>query len=1033
MYLIHHGGADVNPAFTEDRQLALALLNSIDQRPALMSGVARMTLYGSRLYGERKGESLSAVQQKSLISQTLCRLIYQEGSITLRIAKIFAAYRDITQREFVIQLQVWPYTDEHERERTLWETNYEALEIPSLYLKSHYNVRDASAGAQDGPAGYLDLDNLVVGSLSWTLMQFGARAMALDDPAKLSSTTSFKLIESGIGLVGLFLQGRLIAGMEPNLYLGLILYYLRARPELSLKRLLAEDTLEPAFALLKEELDTRYFAARRLYDNVAFFHKEFQRATWRSRKAAAEAWVKLRCGGAQPLVSDPGQESRPDETALTAYRSCLESSANDTAIDLFYFQEVDRFAKEVCSRDEALLSAAFTPSDVLNDQLQWEEERYLQRAGIEGVTPRLAQRSCAQDGPSSIAPMNYQGKPGTFFFQAKDGWDHRLFALQTTNEGYLLRRIPLHDNYLSGLKPFMANWPRPESVPEHEFTLLPLNNTDIGKRPQETLATFLERYATSHYLSYRQKMYESGYTGGPASALDNSMAASGYVIPSYGCVKAIMGYSHGAFAECQTKGPLMGMPSVFAGVRGGLDLFKTAAVGAGRTFSELRSVAVEHAFFRNEVPATSQMGGGIVATRAQIKLFTDILGRAALKSADPGFASLDRLGILSKDLYLALLGRAAVGINRQHNRAKKIDDTARYFSNGALPDFHVAFSQDGGIPQAFTVKGITYSVLQVEYNNIIAVETGERNADGQIIFVQLDMQNQHSIFKKYYCLHVGNMRCQLYPARPPGNLIEVEDETPRLTGQYQSWLLRSHSSIHHVVVYPFHQLDYADRQWVTFEINDRRWAFSWQDGTLIVADNIDDWRISLRQGIDRVSMITRGNDNRSLWLRLTSVPQRRKRDISLLQVQDIGSRLANYTLDEEENSDLSAIVHDELSLNVQIGVSRYLVSLEQNAGTFLLRHPKQNAMPKFRVAYRVDGGAFVFVSPLEPVNARPLGEALRQKIIDNPKATQEALIDIQLPPLVNGAFRYGKKMFLKVGDRMLTIVPSEGGVSYSAR
>ncbi|XBS71292.1 hypothetical protein ABK905_10295 [Acerihabitans sp. KWT182] len=99
---------------------------------------------------------------------------------------------------------------------------------------------------------------------------------------------------------------------------------------------------------------------------------------------------------------------------------------------------------------------------------------------------------------------------------------------------------------------------------------------------------------------------------------------------------------------------------------------------------------------------------------------------------------------------------------------------------------------------------------------------------------------------------------------------------------------------------------------------------------------------------------------------------------------------------------------------------------KKNAATFLLRHPTQMNAPAFRLSYRVDKGDFVFSSPTEPLNAHRLGESLRHRITHNRLASQAPYLDILLPPLVNGAFSYGNKMFLKFSERILTIAPFDG-------
>ncbi|WP_213992575.1 hypothetical protein [Sodalis sp. dw_96] len=1039
VYLNKNAAAGINPGTINHQQLAIRMLNSIEQQPDLLPGLARLTLYGSQLYGERRGETLSPLQQNGLVGQTLCQLIYHEDNIALRVAKIFVGNRHITQQAFAALVQSWPYSSAYERDKWLWQERYEAPEIPVLYLKSLYKIQDGPASITQNQTVAFDLDNLWIGSLTWTLMHFGARSITLDDAGKLEFTSLQALMELGIGLVGMFRQGLLSTGVEPTMYLGLLLYYLRVRPELSLEEVLASDTLEPAFDLFKAELERRHLVAQGLYDGFIYYQVNYQRPVWRSRKAAAEELLKQHCGSAQaPIMSLNNIKLRALSQELNPVRQllmqpdggqqCVASGVHIPALDGFYRQEVDRFAGKILALDSALLSVVFMPSDMLDDDLQPEDEQFLQRAAIEWVIPRLSQRRTIHDMFYSNMPVHYLAKPDTSFFQAASAGERRLFALQITGQGYLLRKILLEDKYLNALRPFMADWPISALTPQHEFTLLPSGNTVINKQTNETLSLFLERYTDFHYQSYRQKIYELGYEEMEPSLGDILHKAAGYIIPFYGCASALKAGRHTpAFTECLVDGALVGIPLVFTGIKAGSGLFRAASIGAGRTLSGPRFSASGEEIFRNVVPATVQIAGGIAATQSQLRLFMDVMGKEAFKSLDPGFAALRSLSILTKGLYLALLGRTTLRlIAWQRNLAKVSSDIPKYVMASHVLNYQISYDADGYMPLTVKVKGVAYPVFNLQNSSIVAVETGERSLDGQLVFAQLDLQYQYGIYKKYYCLSIGDARCQLSSYTYPDFKIEMDATFPRPADSHYFWVFKTSSPIFLTVVHPLHLLDFADRRWVVFEINGRRWAFSRESATLMPADNIEDWQLSPGHAVGLSSMIESGENDRSFRLRLTPLHHRRKRETVLPRVLDWGRQLANYTLDDEDVSGFPAVIHDDSTLNVQIGEARYLLSPETNAGTFLLSHPRQSAAPAFRVAYRVGLGDFVFASPLEPSNAHHIGELLRQRIIDNPQATQEPHIDILLPPLVNGAFSYGNKMFLKIGERFLHIALFDG-------
>ncbi|NDL63767.1 hypothetical protein [Acerihabitans arboris] len=1040
VYLNKNAAAGINPESIEPLRLAATLLDSVSRQPSIMPGIARLTLYGSQLYGERRGENLTPLQQRGLIGQALCRLIYQKESIVLRIATLFAGNRHVTQKDFIAVLRSWPYPGGYEWAERIWREMYEAPEIPALYLNSVYRAGEGQTSGINGLPATLDLDNLWVGSLTWTLMQFGARSMALLDPVKLRQVSCHGLIELGIGLVGLFRQGLLASGVEATLYLGLLLYYLRARPELGLGQVLESDTLDPAFALLKDEMEMRHLTAQRLYNGFLLYEGGYQQPSWRSRETAAAELIKRHCGRAEaPLASaDPAAPGHSRFSPLSPVQQlikwpsgqrCGESGEPVPDLDAYYRLVVDSFAAKIRELDIALLAAAFVASDVRDDNLQSEDVDFLQRAGIAWVIPRLVQIRRAKDMFYSNAQVHCHGKPDTIFFQARQGHARRLFALRITEQGYLLREILLKGKDLSALGPYMINWPAPRLLPQHRFHLLPVDPNTRLKAPNDTLSTLMERYAELHYQSYRQKIHDQGYNGTQSTFPRIAGVVASYVIPFYGCIDSLIARQHrAAFTECLVDGALVGLPLVFAGVKAGLVLFRETATGIGQTMGGPMFIAAETTVFRHIPSASVQIGGGILATRLQIGPFMQVIQKETLKSIDPGFAALRSLNIVGKGLYLALLGRAAIGLSRLSPHLAKVSGQIPKIITETLDfDLPVSYGADASTPQTVTVKGIPYSVMRIQNSSVVAVETGERTADGQLMFAQLDLHSRFGIYKKYYCLYTGNAQCRLNAWHRPDFELEANADVPGTKNSPYFWSLSVGSPLQLVVVHPLHTLDFADRQWVLFEINHRRWAFELESGSLIPADNIDEWQMPPDRTDEWALMIEPGNDNRTLGLHLTPLPQRRKRHAALHRVQDWSRLLANYTLADEGIAGFLAAIHGDAHLNVKIGEADYLLSPEKNAATFLLRHPTQATAPAFRVAYLIDGGDFVFASPDEPPNAHHIGEALRRRIAANPRATQAPYIDILLPPLVNGAFRYGNNMFLKMGDRFLHIVPSDAG------
>lgn len=1036
VYLNKYASAGIALNIIYEHSLALELLNKIEDQPNIMPDLARLALYGSHVYGERRGEVLTHIQQKGLIGQTLCQLIFENDSIILRIAEIFDSNRQSTVRNFAELVKSWPYIDQHQRERELWQANYEAPEVPSIYLKDVYKEKEKTEWQEISHVETFDLDQLWVGSLTWTLLQLGARSVVMQEADKLNSTTIQSLIELGIGLVNMFNQEHMPIGAEPILYLGLLIYYMRSCPELSLEQIIKDDTLEPAFDLLKQELETRHVTAQLTYDGFADYQANYQLLTWRSRKAAAEELLYLTCGNAKPPGSNNNNQSEivsleydHDVVARLMLtpdgQRCAVSNKPIPNLNVFYRQEVDKLAGKIRALDIVLLDTAFTPSDVLDKNFQKEELQFLQQSSIEWVIPRLSKNRNMQDWYFSNVPVSYFAKPDTYFFQADVKGAKRLYALQTTAQGYLLRKIPTSDPQLTALEPFMSDWPFPQALRQHRFMLLPTYSNYLSKHVNDTLQSFLERFVEANYQSYRLKIYEQGFEKAAPTFREIAETISEVIIPFYGCINAINAGRHqDVFIGCLMDGAMVGLPIIFVGIKSGLGLYRAAVIGSGRSMVGAHFSATNSQVFRNFVPATVQIAGGIMATRDQLRQFASTVAVGMLKSADPGFAALHSLGTLTRGVYFALLGKTAVGlISWQRNVAKLSGIIPKLVTAGGQLNFQIFYNDDGITPLTISLRGVDYFVFQVQNTSMLAVETGDLSPEGELLFSQLDLQSQFGILKKYFCLNIGSARCQLN-AYSPSDLDRVSTAAqPKTEENKYFWQITSSSPIILDVVHPIHVLDYAEKKWVIFEINGRRWAFSQDDGALILADNLDDWRLDPHLHEGMMTVIEPGANDKTLNLHLKPPRQRFKRESTLHRLQDYVQFLEEYALSDEDVTGISLSIHNETTLIAQIGESRYLLSTEKNVPTFLLLHPTNSTAPAFRVAYMASRGDFIFASPIMPPNGHPIGELLRQKITEKVVVTEEPFIDIALPPLVNGAFNYGNKMFLKIGDRILHIKP----------
>lgn len=101
---------------------------------------------------------------------------------------------------------------------------------------------------------------------------------------------------------------------------------------------------------------------------------------------------------------------------------------------------------------------------------------------------------------------------------------------------------------------------------------------------------------------------------------------------------------------------------------------------------------------------------------------------------------------------------------------------------------------------------------------IIAVENGELSDMGHPVFVQLDMQTQLGIYKKYICLDIGQQHCQLREYHPQETIFDVKPIIAARDDENLQWLLVGTEPIYLAVVYPQHRVSFSGRQKLFFEI-----------------------------------------------------------------------------------------------------------------------------------------------------------------------------------------------------------------------
>ncbi|TKI06074.1 hypothetical protein [Martelella alba] len=1039
-YLRQHAAAQLDLARFDDLTLAETILDGLERFPALTAEIARLTLGGSRFYGERKGERLAEVQQKSLIGRALCQLLYGEDGIEMYLARLFAANRAVTQGEFIKRVGACGENCLGEKARRAWRLRYLAFEIPVFVLHDAFRTQPGGRRKDDKHDDAEKTDNLWVGSLTWTLMQFGARLIALQDPEKLESATAGQMMALGLELTDLFRQGQLVSGVEATMYLGLLLFYLRARPKFTLDKLNGEGVLRQAFGDFIEELATYQSVVRQVQESLADYKKGYEQLVWRSRENAARMLLRKYCGsiGALSLVNTSYLQMRPFISRPDPVRQLMQKPSGQRCrstgkriphLDVYFSRAVEAYAKKIRKLDIALLKASFRPSDISDDHLQHNDYAFLLKAQTQWVKLRLIRKRQVREMFFSNRAVVYYNKPDTLFFRAQWSGETRFFVLKITREGYTIKKVNLSTPDLDELRPYMENWPDIDIASYHQLSIVAWQKEGAGKSTAQPLVKLLAEYAELHYRYYSRKIYEKGLENDTSYFSKISHAIVDYIIPFYSCINSLINENHkAAFTECLTDAVLVAIPFSFAGIKAGKTLFRGGAMTLAQATIGPAFRASERQIFKTTLPTSTQIAGGIRGTRAQAIQYLNVIGKEFLMILDPGVVPLSALSVISKGLFRAITDKSILPLAPLASSFKKIALELPKIALGTdLLDFPIiyGYGRDGLDPINVDIKGVSYSVLRLKNSSLVVVETGEMAHSGHPLYVQLDIQNQRGFPKKYLCVNRGGDFCRLEIYRQPeldNTLNNTETLFIKKSGEWR-FSFSLNTPVRLAVAYPFSSLTHVDTSWVVFEIDGRRWGFERHSGALAQVGDSDNWREEHRSRRETIAMLEPGTNNRSFNLRLIPFQADDNRAAAFYHHRQWLSLVADYVLPDQASSAGPVSIHDDTTLNVKIGERRFRLSPQPHAATFLLIHPRESERPAYRLSYTVGNNGFVLAAPSAALHVHRIGELLRQKIEMQTPTNASRFSEYLLPPLLCGAFRDGNRLFLRIGDRTVGIAP----------
>ncbi|TKI03246.1 hypothetical protein [Martelella alba] len=1033
-YVNEYMGLETFSENIDDRQLAAAILMATAKKPELLAHVARLSLLGSGYYGERLGEGLSREQQRTLVGQTLCKLLFKEDNIALRVATIFARHRRCTIQELRMALHNASAETTDPILMKIWQHHYEAHEMPTLYLADIHKLATNMTNTRATITTLTDSDHILVGSISWALIHFGARALILSGDPDFSSETPTTLLDIGLGMVTLLENNQILRGSESVFHLGLLIFLLDQKPLLSFEEALSDAAFTEAKSLFLAEILKRQSKAKTLYHNVASLRKQYTSLPWQSRKAAAIDLLDRYCGGHKKIKKkyigilfirlsmyfDPVEEylDSPDRYHCSHDINTLPN------LNLYYNETINYLSERILSVDKSLLDIVFSASDARDDTLQIEQLNFLNRASLQWVMPKLVRKRKTQEMFYWNKTEKYLAKKDVTFFLAKDHNVTCLVALSMDNKGYRLYFIDLHDDLSTVLRPLMENWPARYLATHFELALTQLKQPAIHKAAGEPVENLYRRFAEIHFKYYQQRLYSLGSEAEENTLWKIADDITGLLVPFYGCMSSVLDHDiNSAAIECMIDGSLVGIPLFFSGIEHGLAIYQAAKLGIGRTLENRLMVAGATTTTRKIIPISTQIAGGARAVSDEMLRLTHYFPSEVAKVLDPGLETLNSVYTLTKGIAMALSGRILLNASPLlHSLLSISQESHKVFTTRTSRFFptQYGYGEDGVTPVTAEFDGECFTIFNVR-RGIIATENGEFTPQGRAIFVKINPENHFGMDRKYvYALPVTekqSLRLEEHQVASNDTLslaaIEKYNDTV-------IWRISSRMPITVLVVYPQHSVKVADTQHIFFEANYQSWLLDPIENILSSVHHLDYWEIGPRDPSRSIPVISLADNERDLHIKIDHIKMTLQRLTDEAELLKDSRSLKSYAL-TEDHCHGSISLYQQSLLSVPINHICYLMKPEQNRPTFLIVHSVNKHSAYIRASYDMYHKAFIFASPQKLLSSKVLSARTAHYLLTSTTRERFFFDEFLLPSLFNGALIYANLMLLKIADRTVII------------
>lgn len=426
---------------TTDKEMAYIMLSLIHKDPTQETELARISLYRSGLYGEKKGEPISSNVQQQLVNNLLSLLLYGQSSDDYLI-NVFSKNRYVSIKDFASKVVKNEYgSDQSSGEMSYFYANYLNSTMPLLSLKLSEH------------------SNILVGSVSWFLVYLSSVTEWVD--AKRYDES--KAIMQGFKILQYFLSGDLEETSKIKINFGLKFCALYFNTTLTPKTL-------PGFSFLWDIYYNEYVKHENILTSLEEIlvkissdikSENIESQDWISQNKFAENMLQSRCLRKYPFLyykrNDQRERINVREfiNSTTEHVWCIRHQPNDNKtfqiklpiIKYEYERLLANALKIIDDINRFCLSVAFTQNDYFNVGMDWDEFSFINKSALKVVTLEFSEIRTVQTNPYMPKFKNTHSKETFSFFTATYDNEQRIYAIDITHR-QPLQRVRNSDEYI---------------------------------------------------------------------------------------------------------------------------------------------------------------------------------------------------------------------------------------------------------------------------------------------------------------------------------------------------------------------------------------------------------------------------------------------------------------------------------------------------------------------------------------------------------------------------------------------------------